>query len=526
VAEPQLIERHLARHLGGETVAVVGAYPPARSRRGLMASAVALWWSDLFESMRTAVSPTFVFMLSGNLSIPRDEFLAVGGFAHDIPFRREDWELGLRWLEAGHRIEYEPLAGAQHEFTLPTAARLRGAELEGYGDAVLAKRYPSVLGSLPLAADRPASAGSRARRLGLALAQQRHARRGGGAALDALERANLRTAWLRLLKPQQIAAYKSGLERGGGKPADAAAETIADCDLLSPDPISAGSVAPTLRVTLRGEEVARVRPSNGHWGPHVAEQVADAIGPENVERVAAARGWLAREDPPAAAELTVEVIAGPPGPALEHWLEVAARAAASRSEIVAFPLLGASWDSRWPAEALPAFGGERVDAVFGLAIADDLPVQPLYLHDRAFPPAFALGDAPAYLAVRTRALCELGGVPADTARWGSLAPAVVMIEAILDAGAVVGRRDVHGITPTGPPASAAEQGRAWAAARLWHSPAPTRALASGAAGMAATLLWQLLKQRGRVERETLEAMAGAAGGALSSAAVARRLGQD
>jgi hypothetical protein len=91
---------------------------------------------------------------------------------------------------------------------------------------------------------------------------------------------------------------------------------------------------------------------------------------------------------------------------------------------------------------------------------------------------------------------------------------------------VVGRRDVHGIASTGPPVSAAEQGRAWAAAQLWHSPAPTRTLASGAAGMAATLLWQLLKQRGRVERETLEGMAGAAGGALSSAAVARRRGQD
>jgi glycosyltransferase involved in cell wall biosynthesis len=526
VAEPQLIERHLAHHLGAEAVAVVGAYPPARSRRGLMASAVALWWSDLFESMRTAVRPTFVFMLSGNLSIPRYEFLAVGGFAHDIPFRREDWELGLRWLDAGYRIEYDPLARAQHEFTLPTAARLRGAELEGYGDAVLATRYPGVLGSLPLVADRPASIGSRARRLGLTLAQNRHASRGSSTALNALERANLRTAWLRLLKPAQIAAYKSGLERAGGRPADQATETFADCELLSPEPIpSVGPVAPTLRVTLRGERLALVRPFNGHWGPHIAEQVADAIGPENVERVAAARGWLAREDPPAPEELTVEVIAATPEPPTDHWLEVAAKAAASQSEVVALPLLGTSWDSRWLAESLAAFGGERVDGVFGLAIDDERPVQPLYLHDQAFPPAFALGDAPAYLAVRTAALRALGGVPAGAARWGSLAPAAVMIEAILASGAVVGRRDVHGIAAAGLPASAAEQGRAWGAARLWHSPEPARALASGAAAMAATLAWQLLKQRGRVERETLEAMAGAARGALSSAAVARRRGQ-
>jgi hypothetical protein len=521
VAETDLVERHLAAQRGENTTAVVGAYPPAPDHPGLMASAVAFWWSDIFESMNRAVSSTFVFLLSGNLSIPRSAFLDLGGFAEDIPFRREDWELGMRWMQAGHEIVYEPRAIARHEFQLQTGARLRGAELEGYGDAVLAQRYPGVRGALPLVAHRPASAGGPVRRLGLALATRPLAQRLAGPALDVLERAHLRRAWLRLLKPIQIAAYTRGLARAGYVAADSDGETILECELLSDEPLrSGGPIAPTVRVTLRGEQIALVRPREGHWSPDVAKQIADAVGAETIELVAAARGWLPKEGAASLIERSVETITLSEGPPIETWHAAAERAERSQKELIALALHGAAaTDHRWLTEALVAFDGDRVDAVFGLAVSDDRPLQALYLHDRSGSPAFAVGDAPDYLVIRTAVLRALGGIPADAARFGSLVPAMLIVERVIESGAVIGRRDVHGLVGGG--VSAIEEGRAWGLARVATSNAPSRALVRGGAGIVATAAWEIFKHGGRVDRNQMGALVGAAQGGLRGAVAAR-----
>ena len=520
VAEPQLIERHLACHTAEQPMAVVGACPPAPCAPGLMASAAAFWWKDFFESMQRAVSPTFVSLLCGNLSIPRRALLDVGGF--DLSHGREDWELGMRWLHAGYGIAYEPRARARHEFSLPTATRIRRAELEGYCDAVLVRRYPDALGALPLVAHRPLSVGPSTRRLGFALARRPVTQKVANALLELLESAHLRSTWQRLSNLLQTAAYARGLERGRYEPARVGEELVLDCDLLSEEKIEvSGPVAPTLRITLAGEELVRVRPRHGQWGPHVAEQIADALEPASIERVGAARGWLDVEEPPSEIAHSVEVITGPGGAPSDHWHAVASAAARSRSEIVALPMLGTRQDPRWLAEALVAFDGDRVGAVFGVAIGDDRPVQPLYLHDLVSPPRFEVGDAPSYLAVRTQVLRELGGAHADAARWGNLAPVMVIIQDILAAGEVVGRRDVHGLEHTGSAVSPLEEGRAWAAAQLCHAPSPSRTLAKGGAGLLATMLWYLFRQRGRVDLRRIGGMAGAAQGALWGAAAAR-----
>jgi hypothetical protein len=169
-------------------------------------------------------------------------------------------------------------------------------------------------------------------------------------------------------------------------------------------------------------------------------------------------------------------------------------------------------DARWAAEALAGLDADGVDVVFGSAADDGLPVQPLFVHDRAAPPAFAVGTAPAYVAVRRAVLERLGGLPHDAARHGHLGPAMALIRAALDAGALVARRDVHGL---GTPAAApAEQGRAWAAAEL-HAAAPAT-LAKGAAGLAATVLWSTYKRRGRPEGDLVEAARGAVGAAAEA----------
>jgi glycosyltransferase involved in cell wall biosynthesis len=486
VADSQLVERHLARHAGvAAPTAVVGAYPPAPPSPSLAARSTAIWWSDTFELLRRSTSHTFMSLLSGNLSVPREEFLALGGFSDVIPYRREDWELGVRWTAAGHAIAYEPDAIAVHEYTLSTAARLRGAELEGFGDATLAELYPAIVGTLPLIEHTPPAQGGRLRAGAFAAWRLGAVRAAVGLVLAALEAGHLREAWLRLMKLAQRVSYHDGLQRAGwnGPPEP---ELTADVELLDGTPLApAGLVAPTLRLLLDGEQVGWCRPAEGFWGPHIADQIVEALDPLDIERVAAAHGWGAAgaEPSPLRAEVTVLPRVG--------WDEIAARAVAAQTPLVAIALAPADPGDLWLDEALDAFDATGVDLAFGCGLPSSLPARPLHLHDAAAPPSFAVGDAPAYLVVRAARLRELGGVPHALAQHGASAPALALIEAVLRAGGVVARRDVHGLGDPG--VAPVEQGASWAAAGLAHAPSRRATVARGAVGVAATVLWRTYK---------------------------------
>ena len=153
---PDLVRRHLERHAGSaDDLVVVGAYLPRPLSRSLAATAAALWWEDLFCALRRTVAPTFVGALSGNLSLSRSAFERSGGFdARFGRYRREDWEWGVRAIGAGLRLSFEPAASGDHEYALTAAARLRAAELEGHGDALLLEQHPHAAAAiLPLVAD-------------------------------------------------------------------------------------------------------------------------------------------------------------------------------------------------------------------------------------------------------------------------------------------------------------------------------------------------------------------------------------
>jgi glycosyltransferase involved in cell wall biosynthesis len=516
LAAPQLVERHLAAHAATRrTTAVIGAYPPAPPFPSLAARSTAIWWSDTFELLRRSTAHTFMSMLSGNLSVPRDAFLAMGGFSHVIPYRREDWELGVRWRAAGNAIAYEPQAIAIHEYGLTTSARLRGAELEGFGDATLAQLYPETLGTLPVVAHTPPSQGGGLRAAGFAAWRIAAVRAVVHRALDALERGKLREAWLRMMKLAQRAAYHDGLVRAGWD-GPAQPEHVLDVDLLADDALPVPGIAvPTLRLMLAGEEVGRVRPSEGMWGPHVADQVVEALDERDVERLAQARGWA--PGPAAPSPLRADVAVLP----FTSWTAVAEGVARADTPLVAIALAPSDRAHAWLDEALDAFDGTAVDLAFGSGLAPDLPVRPLHLHDAAAPPTFAAGDAPAYVIVRVQRVNQLGGIPADLAAHGAPAPALALIGAVLAAGGLVARRDVHGLgDPAVPPR---EQGAAWAAATLaahGDGGPPAGTLVRGAVGLAATVLWRAYKDRGRPDPALLDAARGAAGVGLRAAQAA------
>ncbi len=146
VPAPGLVERHRTRHAAeGDGTIVIGYSPPAPREPGLCELAAALWWHEHFDLLGDTAELTFADMLSGNMSISRDAFAALGGFDEAVGrMRREDWLFGYRALRGGARLVYEREAVASHEYALPTLRRLRAAREEGHGDAVLLRLHPEL----------------------------------------------------------------------------------------------------------------------------------------------------------------------------------------------------------------------------------------------------------------------------------------------------------------------------------------------------------------------------------------------
>jgi GT2 family glycosyltransferase len=212
VASPTLVERHRAAHTSQTPTAVVGYCQPVPTIDNWISQSAAGWWDQLYARMMNEPA-TFTFFCAGHMSIPRPPLLGLGGFDPSLPYGREDWELGLRWLDAGYLIRYEPSAAAQHAYTMNALSRLRRVAIEGHADTVLAARYPQTIAALPLAThrpirDRPLLHRAIFRSLGAPLVRDSCAR-----TLNVLERTNCRRLWQRLFNALEAAAYDHGIRR-------------------------------------------------------------------------------------------------------------------------------------------------------------------------------------------------------------------------------------------------------------------------------------------------------------------------
>ncbi len=444
VASPTLLARHLTHHDSVEPVAVVGSYLPHPVRPGLAAKAVALWWSQHFETMRRGGRETFVWMLSGNLSVPRDEFLTVGGFPEHIPYRREDYEIGLRWLGAGHRVVYDPDASADHRFTLTSVARLRGVELEGFGDAQINRRYPGTTGTLPLLWHRPLDSGIGLRTGFHRLLKTPPAQHAGVALLDTLEAAKLRRRWMAVLSRLASSAYKHGLERGEFRRGELN-ETLLDVELTDDGPLEpAGPIPPTVRVTFAGRELVRLRPETGFWDAALARKIANHVPAPELTSLGVQRGWVKRGDlksgrrrTPSVAVAEMATING-----REAWKRLITQ---TEEEFLAV-LIGDEHPGRvWLDEALLTFDGSLVGAAFGAGASPEQPTQPLLLFRRTFRPVIRWEGRPAYLVFRTEALKGVSPALLAHGPQDPLAFAFTLLTSLLEAEWTVGCRDVHGL---------------------------------------------------------------------------------
>ena len=165
VVEKRLVAAHLdalrsSDHLvasGGSKVLPSGAPRWARSRQTV--------WRNHYDRLAAGRQPRFSDTYGGNLSLGRDDFLEVRGFATDLPVEH-DVELGYRLTRAGMTLAYVPDAvAARGRPRLARSLRRRcppswGREREALSTApgTLTAPSPRRRGRASEAMDRPPSA--------------------------------------------------------------------------------------------------------------------------------------------------------------------------------------------------------------------------------------------------------------------------------------------------------------------------------------------------------------------------------
>jgi len=152
-AWPGLIDAHVRAHAAGARDALIVGYLRAKPEHTTDLFRVALrgWFDTVFERMRQPGHRfTYADVLTGNCSIPRRVFRAIGGFQPELRCH-EDYELGLRVLAAGAAIGFAPDAGGWHEDVSDFARSLRRKREEGVADVWIARVHPQAWPALPLA---------------------------------------------------------------------------------------------------------------------------------------------------------------------------------------------------------------------------------------------------------------------------------------------------------------------------------------------------------------------------------------
>jgi GT2 family glycosyltransferase len=519
VPTTSLVRRHVERHRNeGADAIVIGYSPPRPVRPTLAAQAAALWWEDHFRAKREMAAPTFVDVLSGNMSVGAELFDRLARFDEGFGrFRREDWEWGIRALEAGARTLYEANAVAHHHFDLDTRGRIAAAAAEGRGDALLVERYPFTRPALALSWNRaPASLRGR---VAFALLRSGFVNKRAIEALDLLERAKARTLWARWFNLVQRASYEEGLRHGGGrKHARGALLQVMPVELGSTEPLEHPHVvAPLLRPTIAGNGASPdLLPDEGQWTAALAAKLTSHVPGSQLARVAAL------DRPAAAAEAALHEVAilfGPAAPAADareaarlaeagaevrvvsgarHWEALDRGIRASTRPLVAFTMPGTAPGPAWLRQALVAFEGERVAAVTGAGLEVAAHGEPPLLFAHADPaepyPVFGLPSQ--YLVIRREVYLQLGGFDLTTERLGVHAPPLELLERARAAGWLVGYRNTAGLSPPLEPGPA----RRWAEWRRWQARGALIGHGARSHGSAWLLRWGLLPVGARLLR--------------------------
>jgi len=151
---PSLIEAHLMAHASRPGGLLVGYFPMDDSRvvDDPFAARAKEWWDEQFR-LWSDPSHRFTFkdVCAGNLSIGTNLFRAAGGFCEDFPSAAgEDFELGVRLLKSGVRVQFAPDAIAEHRSAVDFAYMIRRQKAAGFSHVLIAERHPELFWSFKL----------------------------------------------------------------------------------------------------------------------------------------------------------------------------------------------------------------------------------------------------------------------------------------------------------------------------------------------------------------------------------------
>jgi O-antigen biosynthesis protein len=147
-----VIAAHQRAHANG-CVAVVGPILPlVQPSRSTRPSALAMmelnWWSDQARHLADGRRLGFTDLCSGNFSIQREVFAELGGFTELA--RREDYELGLRLIDAGYALGCALEATVWHPSDGTVGGAMMRRRREGRADISLAEDHPLSVTKLDL----------------------------------------------------------------------------------------------------------------------------------------------------------------------------------------------------------------------------------------------------------------------------------------------------------------------------------------------------------------------------------------
>ncbi|MCB0628216.1 MAG: polysaccharide deacetylase family protein [Saprospiraceae bacterium] len=159
-AHPQLLNEHDRSHREGAD-AVIGHIPlHPDSPQNFLSELVGQWAEERVSELQ-AVHGKLPFneIMTGQLSIARETFFALGGFntkfTHGGSFGNEDLDFGLRLQERGYHITFNPQAISWQKYVVSPRQYLRQYRQAGRADVLFARLHPEHTAHLFTRTQRP-----------------------------------------------------------------------------------------------------------------------------------------------------------------------------------------------------------------------------------------------------------------------------------------------------------------------------------------------------------------------------------
>lgn len=152
-AHPRLLEEHARSHREGAD-AVLGHLPlHPDAPKNFLSRSIESWAAERIERLSVpGAEPDPLELLTGQLSISRETFFAVGGFDTAFTdggtFGNEDTEFGYRLFLRGCKVVFNPLAISWQYYAVTPRDYLRRSFQVGHADVMFARRHPEQLRTL------------------------------------------------------------------------------------------------------------------------------------------------------------------------------------------------------------------------------------------------------------------------------------------------------------------------------------------------------------------------------------------